>query len=230
VNKSKDRRKSFIKPSLSGTLNTALNRNYMTNTLHEPMSTKNSIHLKSTLIVKAKPKRTTKLIKRYRDEQASLNFNSSKISKKNGNVLNTRSNKVMKKRHEIQNKYHANFDTLSTNHMRYSSANNTRNILSDKSRCRTTQKSINIDPTVSQYAGSMTGLYDFSTTPMRKSDMRKSILTSGKSKHIKPKTKTKHFKLFKKRNLNSKISKELKFGDFKQLTPSKPKIGRKYEF
>ena len=84
-----------------------------------------------------------------------------------------------------------------------------------------------MDPTASLYPASMSGILEFSGTPLRKSDRHKGMITSGKSKHIKPKTKTKHFRLFKKRNLNSKISKELRIADFQQMTPIKSKGGKK---
>lgn len=66
-------------------------------------------------------------------------------------------------------------------------------------------------------------------TPVNRSTMRKSILVSSKSKNIKPKNKHKHFKLFKKRNLNSKLEKEFKY-DFTRTTPNRARPSRKHEF
>lgn len=86
-----------------------------------------------------------------------------------------------------------------------------------------------MDPTTPLYPTSMSGMIEFTGTPSRKSDRHKVMMTSGKAKHIKSKNKTKNFKLFKKRNLNSKISKELKIAEFQQMTPVKSK-GRKKLF
>jgi len=57
-----------------------------------------------------------------------------------------------------------------------------------------------------------------------KIDNRKSLFMTSKSKIGKSRTKTKHFKLFKKRNLNSKMSKDLKFSEISRASPTKSKM------
>ena len=52
-----------------------------------------------------------------------------------------------------------------------------------------------------------------------KAEERKQTLFSSKHKVLKTKAKGKHFKLLKKRNLNSKISKELRLTDLTKSSP-----------
>jgi len=67
-------------------------------------------------------------------------------------------------------------------------------------------------------------MHEYSITPLESSEMHRDLLSTSKSKHVKSKSKHKHFKLFKKRNLNSKISKELKFADLSRFTPNRARV------
>lgn len=70
----------------------------------------------------------------------------------------------------------------------------------------------------------MTGLHDYTAgLATTKNEERKTALLDAKQKMHK-KNKSKHFKLLKKRNLNSKIAKELKLADLTKLSPNKSKL------
>ena len=157
-------------------------------------------------------------------------ISSSKGIKKNSKLSDSRNSKIMKKRHESQNKYCSNLGPLSSKHLKYEVSNSTRNNFISKSNFRTTQKSMTPENFMHNFENSTLNILDSRFgTPVNRSTMKKSILISSKSKNIKPKNKHKHFKLFKKRNLNSKLEKEFKY-DFTRTTPNRARPSRKHEF
>lgn len=71
---------------------------------------------------------------------------------------------------------------------------------------------------------SLTGLHDYTAgLATTKNEERKTPLLDPKLKQYK-KSKSKHFKLLKKRNLNSKIAKELKLTDLTRFSPNRSKL------
>jgi hypothetical protein len=140
---------------------------------------------------------------------------SNKTKKTSILFTNNRASKIKNKRKDIQNKYITGSEIFKSVDMRRGSDlfESKRMVSSSLSR---------YDPptqfTLSHHKTSMSP-FEYTGSSTSKNDDKKSLFSIGKSKGLKSRTKTKHFKLFKKRNLNSKITKELKLTDLTKFSP-----------
>lgn len=146
-------------------------------------------------------------------------------NKKNMNTNISRSASIKKKRKEMNTRYNLSSDLFKSLDMKKKSE------LYDGNRCMSGSISkydnSNLTLTNTCHKTSM-GMHELTPSIWNsKGDCRKSLFTTTKSRQVKSRAKGKHFKLFKKRNLNSKISKELKLTDITRFSPNKSRIASK---
>lgn len=150
----------------------------------------------------------------------------SRISKNKKNMNVSRSSSIKKKRKDIQSKYMNSELFKSVDMKKKAELYDSKRCLSGNLSKLSKYDSTSLTLTNLGHKSSW-GMYEHPNGLWsNKSDCKKSLFTTTKIKPLKSRTKTKNFKLFKKRNLNSKISRELKLTDITKFSPNKSKLSR----